>query len=93
MGAPVSLPFSERKEAPMRYDKNWANLYFPDFSPFAALDPEKGIMLMSADMFAPDGDFPQEVKDALHRAIDNKELHYPSGAVQAAFEKNQELGK
>ena len=86
MGAPVSLPFSERKEAPMRYDKNWANLYFPDFSPFAALDPEKGIMLMSADMFAPDGDFPQEVKDALHRAIDNKELHYPSGAVQAAFE-------
>ncbi len=70
----------------MRYDKNWKSLYFPDFSPFERLDPERGIMLMSADMFAPDGDFPQEVKDAIHRAVDDDLLHYPSGRVQADFE-------
>lgn len=70
----------------MRYDKNWEQLYFPDFSPFANLDPEKGIMLMSADMFAPDGPFPQEVKDAIHRAVDGDMLHYPSGEVQADFQ-------
>ncbi|MBC8535836.1 pyridoxal phosphate-dependent aminotransferase [Feifania hominis] len=69
----------------MRYDKNWENLYFPDFSPFAALDPQRGIMLMSADMFAPDGTFPKEVKDAIHRAVDEDQLHYPSNAVREEF--------
>lgn len=71
----------------MRYDKNWQQLYFPDFSPFADLDPEKGIMLMAADMFAPDGSFPKEVKDALHKAVDDDLLCYPPAQVQRMFEE------
>lgn len=68
----------------MRYDKNWKDLYFPDFTPFMNLSKD-GIMLMSADMFAPDGAFPEEVKQALHQAVDDDLLHYPGPDVTEAF--------
>ena len=70
----------------MRYDKNWKNLYFPDFTPFRNLTKD-GIMLMAADMFAPDGAFPDDVKAALHKAVDDNLLHYPGGDVMGAFEE------
>lgn len=63
----------------MRYDKNWENLYFPDFTPYAALDPEIGLDLVSADPFAPDGSIPDFIKEELKSAIDRNLLHYIDG--------------
>lgn len=60
----------------MRIDDSWRDLAAPDFSLYAGLDPERRIMMMGADPFAPDKCLPDHVIDATKQALDDGKTHY-----------------
>lgn len=60
----------------MRIDDSWRTLSSPDFTLFADIDPDRKIMMMGADPFAPDPCLPAHVIDATKQALDDGLTHY-----------------
>lgn len=60
----------------MRIDDSWTTLSSPDFSLFSGLDPDRKIMMMGADPFAPDPCLPAHVIEATKQALDDGRTHY-----------------
>ncbi|MGX1695726.1 pyridoxal phosphate-dependent aminotransferase [Microbacterium keratanolyticum] len=60
----------------MRIDDSWRSLAAPDFSLYADMDRERSIMMMGADIFAPDACLPEHVITATKDALDAGLTHY-----------------
>ena len=60
----------------MRIDESWLTLKSPDFSLYDGIDPEKKIMMMGADPFAPEACLPAHVIEATKTALDEGKTHY-----------------
>jgi aspartate/methionine/tyrosine aminotransferase len=75
----------------MRIDTSWLTLKSPDFAPYAAMDPEKRLMLVGADPFFPDPAIPAHIIEATKRALDEGKTHYALENSYAVPELKEQL--
>ena len=75
----------------MKIDTSWLTLASPDFAPYAAMDPEKRLMLTGADPFNPDPAIPAHVIEATKRALDEGKTHYALDNSYAVPEFKEQL--
>lgn len=77
----------------MRIDTSWLSLNSPDFSPYAAMDPDRRMMLVGADPFFPEPCIPEHIIEATKRALDNGMTHYMLDNSYAVPELKKQLVK
>lgn len=75
----------------MKIDPSWLTLQSPDFSPYAAMDPDKRLMMTGADPFFPDPVIPAHIIEATKRALDEGKTHYALDNSYAVPELKEQL--
>lgn len=75
----------------MKIDTSWITLKSPDFSPYAAMDPDKRLMMTGADPFSPEPCIPAHIIEATKRALDEGKTHYALDNSYAVPELKVEL--